>query len=211
MFRVSSRTPTKGFFSTLRWRAKIRESPEGWKTLDREAQAKALRLRMYVLCSKCARLIDFAEGNRQQREVEAVDLVRHSAEEHAAWLEVPTSAHNAEEADLGGTSHIPSSCRATLSEIGRPPTYFCHLSRNCKRRKTGWWSGVDSNPRCREGFQGRNSARVWRAIRSDKKHPCSREFCSLGIWLCLGSLWFASFAKVERRSRRTVDAGHRSR
>jgi len=56
--------------------------------LDREAQAKALRLRMYVLCSECARLIDLAEGNRQQRDVEGVELVRHAAEEHAAWLEV---------------------------------------------------------------------------------------------------------------------------
>jgi hypothetical protein len=56
--------------------------------MDREAQAKALRLRMYVLCSECARLIDLAEGNRQQRDVEGVDLLRHAAEEHSAWLEV---------------------------------------------------------------------------------------------------------------------------
>jgi hypothetical protein len=56
--------------------------------VDREAQAKALRLRMYVLCSECARLIDLAEGNRQQRDVEVVDLIRHAAEEHSAWLEV---------------------------------------------------------------------------------------------------------------------------
>jgi hypothetical protein len=56
--------------------------------MDREAQAKALRLRMYVLCSECARLIDLAEGNRQQRDVEVVDLIRHAAEEHSAWLEV---------------------------------------------------------------------------------------------------------------------------
>jgi hypothetical protein len=56
--------------------------------VDREAQARALRLRMYVLCSECARLIDLAEGNRQQRDVEGVDLVRHAAEEHAAWLEL---------------------------------------------------------------------------------------------------------------------------
>jgi hypothetical protein len=53
-----------------------------------DAQAKALRLRMYVLCSECARLIDMAEGNRPRRDVEAVDLIRHAAEEHAAWLEV---------------------------------------------------------------------------------------------------------------------------
>jgi hypothetical protein len=56
--------------------------------LDRDAQAKALRLRMYVLCSECARLIDLAEGSRQQRDVEGVDLVQHAVEEHSAWLEV---------------------------------------------------------------------------------------------------------------------------
>jgi hypothetical protein len=56
--------------------------------LHSEAEAKALRLRMYVLCSVCARLIDLAEGNRQQRDVEGLDLIRHVAEEHAAWLEV---------------------------------------------------------------------------------------------------------------------------
>jgi hypothetical protein len=43
---------------------------------------------MYVLCSECARLIDLAEGNRQQRNVEGVDPVRHAAEEHSFWLEV---------------------------------------------------------------------------------------------------------------------------
>jgi hypothetical protein len=56
--------------------------------VDGQAQARALRLRMYVLCSECARLIDLAEGNRQQRDVEAVDLLRHAAEEHSVWLEV---------------------------------------------------------------------------------------------------------------------------
>jgi hypothetical protein len=35
-----------------------------------------------------ARLIDLAEGNRQKRDVEGADPVRHAAEEHAAWLEV---------------------------------------------------------------------------------------------------------------------------
>lgn len=54
--------------------------------MDREAQA--LRLRMYVLCSECARLINLAEGNRQQRDVEGADLSRHAAEDHSAWLEV---------------------------------------------------------------------------------------------------------------------------
>jgi hypothetical protein len=56
--------------------------------LDRKAQAKALRLRLYVLCSVCARLIDLAEGNQPQRDVEGTDLIRHAAEEHADWLEV---------------------------------------------------------------------------------------------------------------------------
>jgi hypothetical protein len=43
---------------------------------------------MYVLCSECARLIDLAEGIRQQRDVEAVDLLRHATEEHSVWMEV---------------------------------------------------------------------------------------------------------------------------
>ena len=56
--------------------------------MDREAQAKALRVRLYVLCSECARLIDLAEGNPPKHEIEGGDMVRHAAEEHAAWLEV---------------------------------------------------------------------------------------------------------------------------
>jgi hypothetical protein len=46
---------------------------------------------------------------------------------------------------------------------------------------------------------GRNSARIWRAIRPDKKHPCWREFVRPWIRPCFGSLRFASFAQVERR------------
>ena len=46
---------------------------------------------------------------------------------------------------------------------------------------------------------GGNLARVWRAIRPDKKHPCWREFVRPWIRLCFGFLRFASFAKVERR------------
>jgi hypothetical protein len=57
-------------------------------TVNRKAQAKALRLRLYVLCSECARLIDLDEGNPPKREVEGADLARHVAVEHAAWLEV---------------------------------------------------------------------------------------------------------------------------
>lgn len=56
--------------------------------MDTHAQAKGLRLWLYVFCSECARLIDLAEGNRQQRHVGATDLIRHAAEEHAAWLEM---------------------------------------------------------------------------------------------------------------------------
>jgi hypothetical protein len=50
------------------------------------AQAQALRLRMYVLCSECAHLIYLAEGNRPQRDIEGPDFIRPS-EEHAFWLE----------------------------------------------------------------------------------------------------------------------------
>ena len=63
-----------------RW-SECAPSTAGCRTVDVDAQAKALRLRMYVLCSECARLIDIAEGNRPQREVEGVDFIRHAAEE----------------------------------------------------------------------------------------------------------------------------------
>ena len=66
--------------------------------MDREAQAKALRVRLYVLCSECARLIDLAEGNPPKREIEGGDMVRHAAEEHAAGWKCSTSGHKAEEA-----------------------------------------------------------------------------------------------------------------
>jgi len=56
--------------------------------VDNEAQAKALRLRLYVSCSECARLIDLAEGNQQHRKIEGPELVEHFAEEHAIWLEM---------------------------------------------------------------------------------------------------------------------------
>ena len=49
---------------------------EARTTVDDDAQAKALRLRMYVFCSECARPIDLAEGNRSQRDVEGRDLLR---------------------------------------------------------------------------------------------------------------------------------------
>jgi hypothetical protein len=43
--------------------------------VDSDAQAKALRLRLYVSCSECARLIDLAEGSRPARPVEGADLL----------------------------------------------------------------------------------------------------------------------------------------
>jgi hypothetical protein len=52
------------------------------------AQARELRLRLYFFCSECAHLIDLAEGNRQQREVEEEDREQHAAEEHGCWLEM---------------------------------------------------------------------------------------------------------------------------
>jgi hypothetical protein len=56
--------------------------------MDGDAQAKALRLRLYVLCSECAHLIDLAQGDRPKRVVESPDLIRHAAEEHAFWLQM---------------------------------------------------------------------------------------------------------------------------
>jgi hypothetical protein len=56
--------------------------------VDADAQAKALRLRLHVLCPECARMIDIAEGNRPRRGVVGVDLLRHAAEEHSSWLEL---------------------------------------------------------------------------------------------------------------------------
>ena len=56
--------------------------------MDPQAQAKALRLRMYVICSECARLIDLFEGRKPQRALEALDMVRHEAEDHDSWLKV---------------------------------------------------------------------------------------------------------------------------
>jgi hypothetical protein len=53
----------------------IRQSRGG--TVDDDVQAKALRLQMCVLCSECAQLIDLAEGDRPQRDVESMNFVRH--------------------------------------------------------------------------------------------------------------------------------------
>ena len=54
-----------------------------------DPQLKAeLRLRMYVRCSECASLIDLAEGNRPQRDIEAADMMAHKFEGHSIWLEL---------------------------------------------------------------------------------------------------------------------------
>jgi hypothetical protein len=37
--------------------------------------------------SAYASLIDLAEGNRPQRDIEAADMVIHKFEEHTVWLE----------------------------------------------------------------------------------------------------------------------------
>jgi hypothetical protein len=60
----------------------------GCEAVNSNAQAKALRLRLYVACSERARLIDLAEGQRPARHVEGADLVQHFAEEHKTWLEM---------------------------------------------------------------------------------------------------------------------------
>ena len=45
-------------------------------------------MRMYVICSECARLIDLADVRKPQRVVETADLVRHEVEDHDSWLEM---------------------------------------------------------------------------------------------------------------------------
>ena len=57
--------------------------------------------------------------------------------------------------------------------------------------QTRWRRGRDSNPRYRERFYGRNSARAWPTIRAEKKHSCWREFVRLefgSFWALSGSL-----------------------
>ena len=92
--------------------------------MDRQAQAKALRLRMYVLCSECARLIDLADGNNQHRVVDSADLDRHESEEHAYWLEVTryrsfeSSTKSSHSQKWRSSSTLPSSTtRATCTSV----------------------------------------------------------------------------------------------
>jgi hypothetical protein len=86
--------------------------------LDREAQAKALRL--YVLCSECARLIDLVEGNPPKPEVEGAATLLRST--RRGW-KCSASAHKAEEARRRGTPTGLGGCRTrwenTLDNLTR--------------------------------------------------------------------------------------------
>ena len=53
--------------------------------VDNDAQAKALRLRLYFSCSECARLIDLAEGQRGTSK--EMTLCSTSLKSIKAWLE----------------------------------------------------------------------------------------------------------------------------
>lgn len=56
--------------------------------MDQETQTKAVRRLMYMYSSECARLIDLAEGNQQERDVEGMDFALLATQEHAARLEL---------------------------------------------------------------------------------------------------------------------------
>jgi hypothetical protein len=58
--------------------------------------------------------------------------------------------------------------------------------------------GVDSNPRCREGFYGRNSGPSLAHYSTRMKASALERICSLRIRLCFGSLRFLSSRKVTR-------------
>jgi hypothetical protein len=47
--------------------------------------------------------------------------------------------------------------------------------------RTGWWRGVDSNPRCREGFYCRNSGRVLAHYFARQKASVLERICSPAI------------------------------
>src|ERR1035437_2630620 len=53
--------------------------------------------------------------------------------------------------------------------------YLADSSRESADPGTRWRREGDSNSRDPSGFYGRNSARAWRTIRPEKKHPCWRE------------------------------------
>src|ERR1017187_2924016 len=83
-----------------------------------------------------------------------------------------------------------------LQQSERVGTYPEH--RDKAFRWTGCWSEGDSNPRCREGLYGRNSARGWRTIRPEKKHPCWREFVRLEFGSVSCSLRFPLYERARQ-------------
>ena len=63
-------------------------------------------------------------------------------------------------------------------------------------------SGVDSNPRYREGFYGREFGRSLAQYSARQKAYALERICSSGIRLCFGSLRFVSFASLNADARR---------
>jgi len=60
-----------------------------------------------------------------------------------------------------------------------PRVDFERFSEKCGARWTEWWSGVDSNPRYREGFYGREFGRSLAQYSARQKHTRWREFVRL--------------------------------
>ena len=76
-----------------------------------------------------------------------------------------------------GRSHSPG----PRLRVNRAPCADFVASPKCRETyQTVWRRGEDSNPRDPSGFEGRNSARVWRTIRPEKEHRRWREFVRLG-------------------------------
>ena len=63
---------------------------------------------------------------------------------------------------------------------------------------TGWWRKRDLNSRDPSAFDGRDSARVRRTNRPEKKASVPERICSPRILLFFGSLLLHSFATLMR-------------
>ena len=66
-------------------------------------------------------------------------------------------------------------------EIGRAGAYFDGFWPNCKQRRTLWRSGVDSNPRYREVFYGRELGAGLAHYSARQKASVLERICSSGI------------------------------
>jgi hypothetical protein len=77
---------------------------------------------------------------------------------------------------------------------------FGHLNGVSPEIKTQWRSEGDSSPRDSSGFEGRNSARVWRLNSGRKKASALERTCSSGIRRCFGSLRFPFGRKAYARN-----------